>query len=65
MSDNYKTYICRVEYEVDAESPQEAAMMLSRWMSKGMIYQPVVDVLDDEMNELATVFTEDGKVSWA
>ena len=64
MSDNYKTYICRVEYEIDAESPQEAAMTLSKWMSEGVIYQPVVDVLDEDLNPLATIFTEDGKVDW-
>ena len=64
MTTEFKTYPCRVEYEIEADSPQSAAMQLSKWMSEGMIYQPVVDVLDEDLNPLATIFTEDGKVDW-
>ena len=64
MATEFKTYTCRVEYEIEADSPQSAAMQLSKWMSEGVIYQPVVDVLDEDLNPLATIFTEDGKVDW-
>lgn len=52
-------YLCQLEYDIEASSPEEAAHILSTMVAEGLIYSPVVDVYSGDGEYLATVDTEE------
>jgi hypothetical protein len=53
------SYVVRITYDVEADSPEEAATLLADAMDEGLIYRPVCDVYDPSLTFLTRVDTHE------